>query len=146
LTEALLYGDTRLSVDDPRVFDKYFQHLYSVATLEDRSLREAIQTKHFPDVRKYYHIIEEDNVNVLVAYDRARYEELAEEVRRGGLSRDWVRRARPYAVSCYREEAKVMEAVPLKDRAPSGDWFLYDRNYDSATGLKVPKELEFLGA
>jgi CRISPR/Cas system-associated endonuclease/helicase Cas3 len=146
LTEALLYGDTRLSVDDPRVFEKYFQHLYSVATLEDRSLREAIQTKHFPDVRKYYHIIEEDNVNVLVAYDRARYEELAEEVRRDGLSRDWVRRARPYAVSCYREEARVMEGVPLKDRAPSGDWFLYDRNYDSASGLKVPKELEFLGA
>jgi hypothetical protein len=96
--------------------------------------------------RKLYRIIEQDSVNVLVAYDPDRYKELAAEVRKDGLSRDWVRRARPYAVSCYREEIKVMEAVPLKDRTPSGDWFLYDRNYDPATGLAVPKELEFLGA
>ncbi len=146
LTAALLNGDTGFSIDDPAVFENYFKRLYSIAHLEDRSLKEAIQTRHFPDVRRYYRIIEQDSVNVLVAYDRRRYDELAEEVRRDGLSRDWVRRARPYAVGCYRGEAKVMEAAPMKDRRPSGDWFLYERNYDIAVGLEVPKELEFLGA
>ena len=92
-----------------------------------------------------YRIIEQDSVNVLVAYDRERYEELAAAVRTNGLSREWVTRARPYAVSCYRDEAKLMEAVPLKDRTASGDWFLYDRNYDAAIGLQIPKGLEFLG-
>jgi CRISPR-associated endonuclease/helicase Cas3 len=145
LTGALLSGAGGLSIDDPEGFDRYFRDLYSITSLEDRELGEAIQTRHFPDVRKHYRIIEQDNVNVLVAYDAGRYEELAAEVRAGGLSRDWVRRARPYAVSCYRDEAIVMEAVPLKDRTPSGDWFLHGRNYDGATGLQVPKELEFLG-
>jgi hypothetical protein len=39
-----------------------------------------------------------------------------------------------------------MESVLLKDRSESGDWYLYERNYDLRTGLEVPKELEFLGA
>jgi CRISPR-associated endonuclease/helicase Cas3 len=145
VTAALLYGAGVPSIDDPAGFDRYFRDLYSITALEDRDLREAIQTRHFPNVRKHYHIIEEDSVNVLVAYDREHYQELAAEVRADGLSRGWVWRARPHSVSCYRDGAKVMEAVPLKDRAPSGDWFLYDRNYNSATGLQVPKELEFLG-
>jgi len=145
LTAALLNGVGGLSIDDPAGFDKYFRDLYSVTSLEGRELGGAIQTRHFPDVRKHYRIIEQDSVNVLAAYNPDRYEELAAEARADGLSRDWVRRARPYAVSCYRDEAGVMEAVPLKDRTPSGDWFLYNRNYDSATGLQVPRELEFLG-
>jgi CRISPR-associated endonuclease/helicase Cas3 len=145
LTAALLNGAGGLSIDDPTGFDRYFRDLYSITSLENRDLNEALRTRHFPNVRKHYRIIEQDSVNALVAYDRERYEKLAAEVRADGLSRDWVRRARPYAVSCYRDEAKVMEPVPLKDRTLSGDWFLYDRSYNAATGLQVPKELEFLG-
>ena len=145
LTEALLNGEGGLSIDDPAGFEKYFRSLYSIASLEDRNLLEAIQSKHFPDVRKNYRIIEQDSVNVLVAFDTERYAELAAEVRAKGLSRDWVMRARPYAVSCFRKDATAMEPVPLKDRTSSGDWFLYDRHYDARTGLEIPKEMEFLG-
>lgn len=146
LTDALLNGEEGLSIDDPAGFEKYFRTLYAITSLEDRDLLEAIQTKHFPLVRKHYRIIDQDSVNVLVAYDGERYEELAGEARCKGLSRDWVMRARPYAVSCFRKEAASMEPVPLKDRTESGDWYLYDKHYDSGTGLQVPKELEFLGA
>jgi CRISPR-associated endonuclease/helicase Cas3 len=146
LTDALLNGEEGISIDDPAGFEKYFRTLYSVASLEDRDLLEAIQTRHFPLVRKHYRIVDQDSVNVLVAYDRDQYEELAGEARRKGLSRDWVMRARPYAVSCFRKDATAMEPVPLKDRTESGDWYLYDKHYDSGTGLQVPKELEFLGA
>ncbi|MGO4883591.1 MAG: CRISPR-associated endonuclease Cas3'' [Bryobacteraceae bacterium] len=145
VTSAMLTGANELPIDDPACFDRYFRGLYSITSLEDRDLREAIQSRHFPNVRMLYRIIEQDSVNVLVAYDRERYEELAAAVRTNGLSREWVTRARPYAVSCYRDEAKLMEAVPLKDRTASGDWFLYDRNYDAAIGLQIPKGLEFLG-
>jgi len=146
LTGILLNREEGLSIDDPAVFEMYFRNLYSIAKLEDRDLLEAIQTRHFPLVRKHYRIIDQDSVNVLVGYDPGHYEELATEVRRDGLSREWVARARPYAVGCFRNEAAAMEPVPLKDRTSSGDWFLYDRNYDSATGLQVPKELEFMRA
>jgi hypothetical protein len=146
LTDALLNGEEGLSIDDPAGFEKYFRTLYSIASLEDRDLLEAIQTRHFPLVRKHYRIIDQDSVNVLVAYDRDQYEELAGEARRKGLSRDWVMRARSYAVSCFRKDATAMEPVPLKDRTESGDWYLYDKHYDPGTGLQVPKELEFLGA
>jgi CRISPR-associated endonuclease/helicase Cas3 len=50
LTAALLNGEGGLSIDDPAGFDMYFQRLYSIANLDDKLLREAIQTKHFPDV------------------------------------------------------------------------------------------------
>ena len=145
LTAALMNGEGGLSIDDPTVFERYFRTLYSIAPVEGRELREFIQAKHFPEVRKHYRIIEQDSVNVLVAYDQEEYEDLAAEARNKGLSRDWVTRARPFAVSCFRRDAEAMEPVPLKDRTNSGDWFLYDRNYDSETGLEVPKELEFLG-
>jgi CRISPR-associated helicase Cas3 len=143
LTAALLNAGGELSIDDPAAFERYFRSLYSVAAIEDRELQEAIQTKHFPKVRKHYRVIEQDSVNVLVAYDRERSENLAREVRREGLTRAWVARARPFAVGCYRRDAGAMEPVPLKDRSESGDWYLYDKNYDTSTGLTIPKELEF---
>ncbi len=146
LTAALLNGEGGLSIDSPSDFDRYYQSLYSIARVEDPGLLESIQTKDFREVRKRYRIIEQDSVNVLVAYDRDQYEDLAREARIDGLSRDWVARARPFAVSCFRQDASQMEPVPLKDRTESGDWYIYGKNYDSWTGLEVPKELEFLGA
>jgi CRISPR-associated endonuclease/helicase Cas3 len=152
LTGILLNRAEGLSIDDPSAFEEYFRSLYSIAKLEDRLLLEAIRSKHFPNVRKYYHIIEQDSVNVLVAYDRERYEELAEEARQKGLSRDWVMRARPYTVSCFRRDTATAMVEPVRlrdrDRTPSDDWFLYllDKHYDPQTGLCIPKELEFLGA
>jgi hypothetical protein len=114
--------------------------------VEDPGLLEFIQARDFREVRKRYRIIDQDSVNVLVAYDREKYEDLAKEARNKGLSRNWVARARLYAVSCYRRDAGAMEPVPMKDRSESGDWYLYERNYDFRTGLEVPQELEFLGA
>jgi CRISPR/Cas system-associated endonuclease/helicase Cas3 len=148
LTAALLNREEGLSIDDPKCFGDYFRRLYAIASLEDRPLMEAVRARHFPDVRMHYRIIEQDTVNVLVGYDREDYEELADKARRKGLSRDWVRRVRPYAVSCFRREigGAMVEPVPLKDRTPSGDWFLYSyhAHYDPNTGLCIPKELEYL--
>ena len=150
LTLTLLNRGQGLDIDSPAVFDKYFRSLYGIASLEDRELLEAVRTRHFPDVRKHYRIIEQDSVNVLVAYDRERYEDLADEARVKRLSRAWVLRARPYAVSCFRRAVAgaMMEAVKLKDGTLSNDWFLYlyEGHYDRETGLRIPKELEYLEA
>jgi CRISPR-associated endonuclease/helicase Cas3 len=150
LTDALLNGEEGLSIDEPAGFEKYFRTLYSITSLEDPDLVNAIQAKHFPLVRKHYRIIDQDSVNVLVPYDSDRYEDLAEDARRGGLSRDWVVRARPHAVGCFRlaTATAMVEPVRLKDRTPSGDWFVYldERHYHARTGLHIPSELEYLEA
>jgi CRISPR-associated endonuclease/helicase Cas3 len=150
LTALLLNREEGLSIDDAAGFDDYFRQLYSITNLEDRDLLQAIKTKHFPDVRKFYRVIDQDSVNVLVPYERKIYEELADEVRSTGLSRDWVLRARPYTVGCFRRDIEaataMVEEVRLKDRTLSGDWFIYlaYEHYDSQTGLLVPKELDYL--
>ncbi|SPF50725.1 CRISPR-associated helicase Cas3/CRISPR-associated endonuclease Cas3-HD [Candidatus Sulfopaludibacter sp. SbA4] len=150
LTGVLLNREEGISIDDPAAFEEYFRMLYGITKLEDRELREAVLTKHFPNVREHYRIIEQDSVNAVVTYDRERYEELAEEAGRKRLSRGWVMRARPYAVSCFRREVAGAMVAPvlLKDGAESSDWFLYlfDKHYDPGTGLCIPKELEYLEA
>jgi hypothetical protein len=137
------------SIDDPILFDKYFRTLYGIANMEHKKLMEAVRTKNFPDVRRYYRIIEEDSVNVLVAYDPGRFRDLAEEVRSKRLSREWVLRARPHTVSCFRKglQGAMVDKVLLKDGTASTDWFVYcrDCHYDPDTGLHIPKELEYLG-
>jgi len=152
LTAVLLNREEGLSIDDPAGFDDYFRRLYDIAKLEDPLLLDAIKRKHFPEVRKYYRVIDQDTVNVLVAYDREPYGELAEEARSKGLSRDWVIRARPHAVGCFRRAVAnaLVEPVPVRLRGrkqtESDDWFLYlrDRHYDPDTGLFIPSELEYL--
>ncbi|MBV8847181.1 MAG: CRISPR-associated helicase Cas3' [Bryobacterales bacterium] len=150
---AILLKDKRgIDIDTPETFERYFRLLYDVARLEDKDLVEAIKTKRFPDVRRHYRVIDQDAVNVLVAYDVGIHTALAEEVRTKGLTRDWVRRARPHAVGCYRRALDYAMVEPVFFRArggkrlESGDWFVYLRNehYDPDFGLSIPKQLDYL--
>lgn len=150
LTSALMNREHGVSIDDSSGFAEYFRHLYSIANLEAHDLMEAIKTKHFPLVRKHYRVIEQDSVNVLVAYDRDCYDKLVDEARSKGLSRDWVMRASPHTVSCFLLDLGRAPVEPVrlrdKERTPSGDWFLYLRSehYDHNTGLNLPNEQDYL--
>lgn len=147
LTAAMLRRPGGISIDDPAIFGEYFRSLYRIANMTDRELGDAIATRHFPAVREHYRIIQAGMVNVVAPYDAAAFAALAGEVRRDGLSRDWVRRARPYAVSCFPGEIeRAAEPVPMKDRSSSGNWFLYLRSEDYSvdTGLRAPRELPLL--
>lgn len=154
LTAVLLQGRKSLSIDDPADFETYFCSLYQIAKLEDKELIEAIRTKHFVEVRRHYRLIDEDTVNVLTPYDPETYVALAEEARTKGLSRDWIRRARPHAVGWFRREIEkaFVEPVCVRGRGgkliESGDWFIYlqAQHYDPDVGLVLPKELDFLEA
>jgi hypothetical protein len=152
LTAVLLQDSRELSIDNPADFERYFRSLYDIAKLEHGPLVDAIKTKQFVEVRKHYRVIDEDTVNVLVAFDPEAHGALADEARTKGLSRDWVRRARTYAVGCYRREMEKAEVEPVRVRArdgkwiESGDWFIYLRNqhYDPEVGLSMPEVLDFL--
>ncbi len=152
LTAVMLRGGKEMSIDDPADFDTYFRSLYEIAQLEDGDLLDAIRAKQFAEIRRHYRVIDQDTVNVLVAYDRETHLALAEEARTKGLTRDWIRRARPHAVGWFRREIEkaFVEPVCVRGRGgklvESSDWFIYlrDQHYDPEVGLVLPKELEFL--
>jgi CRISPR-associated helicase Cas3/CRISPR-associated endonuclease Cas3-HD len=152
--EMLAHARGNLSLDDPDVFRKYYQRLYSLASIDAQKpdLREAVQALDFVEVRRLYRVIENaDSINVLTAYDPARYEELAAQVRRDGLTWRWVAQARALTVSLFRPRAAhriydFLEPVRLRNRSPAPDWLIHLRpeHYHSKLGLEVPQEMEFM--
>lgn len=154
VVEMLARARGNLSLDDPDVFRNYYRRLYSLASIEAQKteLREAVQALDFGEVRRLYRVIENaDSINVLTAYDPARYEELAGRVRLEGLSRRWVAEARALTVSLFRPRSAhriydFLEPVRLRDRSPAPDWFIHLRpeHYHSKLGLEVPQEMEFM--
>jgi CRISPR-associated endonuclease/helicase Cas3 len=150
VTKMLLNSDPGLSIDDPVVFETYFRNLYEIAAMENVALTQALNAKHFPDVREHYKIIGQDSVNVLVPYDHDRYSELASRARNKWLDRQWVQEARPHSVSCFPGvvENVFLEPLRLRDGSPARDWFVYpfEHHYDPDTGLQIPNEMELLTA
>jgi CRISPR-associated helicase Cas3 len=151
----VIAGTRALDFDDPAMFLEYFRQLYGIARPEDRNpeLADAILRKDFADVARLYRVIEQDAVNVLVPYQPVEFKKLAEGARGYvGLTRDWILRARPYAVSLYRPK----RGAPIRDRIvplPAGrgeesdDWFEYvgdAKDYDPKTGLIVAGPIERL--
>jgi CRISPR-associated helicase Cas3 len=152
--EMLAQASGNLSLDDPDVFRRYYRRLYELASVEQHKpeMREAIDALNFAEVSRLYHVIENaDSINVLTAYDPARWEELAERVRRERLRRRWVAEARTLTVSLFRPRAAhrlydFLEPVRLKDGSWAVDWFIHLRpeHYHVKLGLEVPPEMEFM--
>jgi len=150
LLNALQLDGKEPDLDDPAVFDRYYHNLYGLTRPHEqgraKELQKAICQKDFAEVAKLYRLIEQDAINVLVPYDKEAYGRLAAAVRADGLNRDWIRNARPHAVSLFRnraDEIPHLEAVPLTPKAArvSDQWFIYlkEGDYDSTFGL-VPSE------
>jgi CRISPR/Cas system-associated endonuclease/helicase Cas3 len=148
-----LYGG-KLSLEDPETFRKYYQRLFDLAEVDQQrpELRQAIEARNFVEVRRLYRVIEEaDAINILTPYRPEEYEELAQAVRRQGLSRGWMERARPFTVSLFRPRRSdrvydFLEPVPLKDGSRALDWFIYLRpeHYHQKLGLEIPEEMELM--
>jgi hypothetical protein len=145
-----------LNLDDPDVFRGYYQTLYSLTSIGEQNpeLRRGIKALDFVEVRRHYQVIKNaDSINVLTAYDPARYEELATAVRGKGLSRRWVAAARPLTVGLFRPRGvhrifDFLEPARLRDRnrTQAPDWFIHLRpeHYHPKLGLQVPQEMEFI--
>ncbi len=157
VTRILLnrHGSEGIDINDPEIYKEYFLELYGIARPEllNKELLEAIRRYDFPAVSERYRIIENDAINILVAYDSERFHELADEVRESGLRRGWIAKARPHTVSLFRPRHKdpiysYIEAIPVDNRKReySNDWFIYlfDDHYDKETGLNPPQAMECL--
>lgn len=136
VTRSILAEDSRLSIDDPESFRRYYRSLYDLtgeATAEGTPLEEAVRDADFPAVAKLYRLIRQDTVQVVVPWE----EGLIESLRRGPFDASWVRRARAATVAIYRPRPGAYPALEAAPPAPRGetpdDWFLlgdpaaYDR-------------------
>jgi len=148
-----------MDIDDPDLFEDYYKHLYLFAQPDklDAKLRGAIERQDFVETAKKYRVIAKNAINVLVPYETERYLELAEEVRRTGLTGPWLARARDHAVSLFRPRESDplwdwLESVPTgptNRRSVSEEWFIYDcqgreNHYDPVKGLVPPESSDLL--
>lgn len=149
ITDIMLnqLGPEGLDINDPETFQKYYRLLYSFVRPEDhkKELTDAIKLQDFVEVSQYYHVIDQDTINVLVPYDKAAYNSLKAEALNEGLSRQWIMKARPYTVSLFRP-SKVddplylsLESIKLQfnKEEESKEWYIYTKegDYDPQTGL-----------
>jgi hypothetical protein len=142
-----------LDLDDPTTHRRYYQTLFDLGRPENhgKELQQAIEAQHFPRAAQEYRIIDRNAINVLVAYDIPVFDELCEEVRRTGLTRTWIAKARPHAIGLFhpRDDDPVrrwLSSVPVGRGKTAFDWFIYLRNehYDPQRGLVPPVETECL--
>lgn len=146
-----------LDLQDPGLFQDYYREFYSlvdVASEDGKDLFEFLKTYDFVEVAKHYRLIKKDTINVLVPYAQriSDYHELRDIALTRGLSRDWLRRARPLTVSLYRMSRKAAEKgatnwlEPIRYRDTETGWYVYlnESHYSEALGLVAPEVQEFL--
>jgi CRISPR-associated helicase Cas3 len=159
ITKMLLkrHGKERMALDDPEFITGYYRELYDIGKPEiakkTQELFRFVQAGAFPEIAKTYRLIEQDTINIVVPYELYvdEYQRLCEWADKFGLTRDWIKRARPLAVSWFRpkRDDPIWDSLlPVQHfrrgrRDMQEDWFIYavKEHYHVALGLNPPGEL-----
>lgn len=146
-----------LDLQDPAVFRQYYREFYGLANTgseEGKDLFDFLKTYDFVEVAKHYRLIRDDTISVLVPYSRriSEYRELRDMALTCGLSRAWLRRAQPLAISLYRRSRRSPTRSgtdwlePIRYRGMETGWYVYlnEDDYSDSLGLVAPEVQEFL--
>lgn len=103
-----LLSKNEIDIYNPEHIREYYTKLFTHENYDHDKLKltEAISNHDFAAAEKEYRFIPQKGVNVLVPYS-GRIElfyELAEEARKKGISKDWMRLAAPITVTSYYED------------------------------------------
>lgn len=152
ITRMLLHqhGADGMRLNDPDFVTSYYRQLYDLskpeAAARTKELLDFVKAGSFPEVARHYRLIAQDAINILVPYGERldQFAALRDEADGKGLTADWIRRARPLAVSLYRpkmDDAIWDALIPVKiagrgDREQS-EWFIYaiPEHYHPILGL-----------
>ncbi len=145
-------GPEGMDIDSPELFRAYYRTLYDLTQVGEGlpELRKALNDKDFEEVARRYRLIEQDAINVVVPYDPEAFAGLRRELDQSGrLTRNWIRRARPHALSLYRPKRNApiwsfLEPARMTSGEESDEWFVYleDRHYDrDLLGLTAAPEV-----
>jgi CRISPR/Cas system-associated endonuclease/helicase Cas3 len=144
LTMLKQYGSEGMDINDPRLFDNYYKLLYDLLNNTDppEELKDALGRRHFVDAASQYRLINQDAINILTPYKGIYQDLIAQLEQDGKLTRGWISKARPYAVSLFRpkwedEVWNFLQPVPLGPNEKSEDWYIYLRpeHYSKEIGL-----------
>ena len=148
VTEMLLKEHSMgIDINDPQIYREYYERLYAFIDPEKSKpeLQDAILRQDFADVARLYRVISQDTINVLVSYNKAVFTELKAIVTADGLTAQWIRRARPYAIGLYRPKphdpvTPFIKPVSICNGTDSTEWYIYlkEDDYDEKVGLILP--------
>lgn len=114
--------------------DEYYQLLYQNDRGDKKELQEAIQKEDYPETERWYQIIDQAGVQIIVPYagQLELYEKICRQLDRDGLTSQILQMAKELTVSCYDEKAVRKNCVPL-----------FHRSYEA--GQEVPTKYYLLG-
>lgn len=159
VTEMLLqrHGAEGMDLHDPDFISAYYRELYAIGKPDNagntRRIEHYIQAGAFPEVAQEYRLIQQDAISVVVPYRPflELFLSLQQAAQRNGLSRGWIRRVRPLAVSLYRPQADdpvwdcllPVQAHGGNRHAARDEWFILanPEHYHPSLGFLVPKSL-----
>lgn len=143
-----------LDLGSPDQFHRYYERLYGLTNHRriEHPVVSACRKLDFPELAEKYRLVREDHqISMLVPYCKNDYDDLRQEALEGGLTREWIRRARPYAVSLYRPPQgaplwSALDTIPLWPRGESTEWLILrdPALYDGVIGLVLPNALTYL--
>jgi len=142
-------GANQMDINNPALYEQYYKRLYLISDLESAKpeLRAALNRYDFVQVAHHYRVINTDTVNILVPFNQKAFAELKEEIKKDRLSRQWVLRARPHAVSIFRPRPSdpvqpFLGPVAINGITKADDWFIYleEAHYDMKLGLVLPQQ------
>lgn len=130
------------ALDEPGIFAKYFHGFYGVANETGEAVlrrmgRDAVHGVFpFRTIAQRFRMIEEDTVPIIVPYGKG--EELADQIRKGGLDWRLLRKAQRHMVSPFRRMAGNLERSGRIEQIADGLYALTDLGeYDDDTGLDI---------
>ena len=148
-------GETGLSIHDPATFLGYYRRLYGLSRPgeQHKKLRKALDDLDFEAAAREYRLIDKAALNVVVPYRSEIFAGLAQEIRDGWLTKDWISKARPYTVGVFRpaQDAVLwswLEPVKVTHNEMAEDWFLLrdEELYHPSMGLRAPDGLAWMEA
>ena len=141
----------------PERLRTYYRQFYTLtgAAAMPRNLAKALAEGDFAEVAQRYRLIDAGTINILVPYEAQSFHALEDQIEKTtpltpAFIRDWIDRARPYAVSPYRpttRDAPIwshVRPVQFSRRHPVGneeaEWFIGLRGlkYSPVVGLEDP--------
>lgn len=144
LKVKLILSRHEIDIYSPEHIKEYYKELFSQYCKDKNALTEAIESMEFEETEKQYKFIPSSGADVLVPYDGSMelYDELCNEMRTKGITKDWLRRAAPITVSSYRKD-KLDElcekcfAIQKGERIFIENWYILNEKnfYGKDTGL-----------
>ncbi|WNC53999.1 CRISPR-associated helicase Cas3' [Thermosynechococcus sp. TG215] len=140
-TTRTLLRQAMVDLNDPTVFQRYFQQLYQVHDLDTEKIQQYRQAFNFPEVAQRFRLIEDHTYPVVIVPDQAKnkdehnqVKQLIRRIQQRGLRAKEIRALQPYLVNLRTKEFHDTEH--LRELIAAGLW-AWQGDYDPLKGIAI---------